>query len=473
MKHQIFTTEALVDEMLNAINYKYNILNKKVIDSACGNGEILTKIVQRYIEDAKARCLESSKIKKGIENNIYGFEIDKVYFDECIDRLNSIANEHGLYNINWSIYNKDYLQESTQMKFDFIVGNPPYIKYHDINKEDRELLKSKYITCRQGNFDYYYAFLEKDYLSLKDEGQLIYLIPVNTFKNVFAKTLRNLIKKDVVKILDYRETKLFKNILTTSAIVQIKKNINSDSFKYVEKKQNQMMNINKKTLKDIWYFNDEFNKIQLTHKFGDYFKASMSVATLKNDVYILKKFIESENYIICDNYKLEKDILREAVSPRSMRSQEYSFIIFPYKVIDGSIELLSENYIKKEYPNTFKYLLNNKETLSTRKISSSSKWYEYGRNQAISNMNKRKLMLSTIITNKVNVYDIKEKTVVYSGICVYSISDIDLSVAKNILQSIEFFEYIKLIGVNTSGSSYRISAKDINNFPLNKSLEEY
>ena len=51
--------------------------------------------------------------------------------------------------------------------------------------------------------------------------------------------------------------------------------------------------------------------------------------------------------------------------------------------------------------------------------------------------------MSFIVTNKVNVYEIDENTIPYSGIYVIPKSNLDLSVAKEILESEEFLDYVK------------------------------
>ena len=67
-----------------------------------------------------------------------------------------------------------------------------------------------------------------------------------------------------------------------------------------------------------------------------------------------------------------------------------------------------------------------------------------------------------------NVYEIDENTIPYSGIYIIPKSNLDLSIAKDILESEEFFDYIKKIGIHVSGTSLRITANDIKNFDISK-----
>ena len=91
-------------------------------------------------------------------------------------------------------------------------------------------------------------------------------------------------------------------------------------------------------------------------------------------------------------------------------------------------------------------------------------WYEYGRSQALKDMNKQKLLLSIIVTNKVKVYKVSKNEIPYSGIYIIPKSNLTLEQAKEILESSDFYEYIRDVGINVSGESYRITSKDINNY---------
>ena len=85
-------------------------------------------------------------------------------------------------------------------------------------------------------------------------------------------------------------------------------------------------------------------------------------------------------------------------------------------------------------------------------------------------MNKPKLLVSTVVTNEVNVYEVSSRAVPYAGIYIISDNGYDLEIARRILKSSSFLQYIKGIGTPASGKSLRITANDINNFKF--SMEE-
>lgn len=157
--------------------------------------EIYYFLVERYILSSINEDYTLDEIKMGLENDIYAVEIDPNYYEKCLKKLEDLSGKFGIKEVDWNIINEDSLKLSWDMKFDYIIGNPPYIKYHDINKTEREFLRNKYKSCTKGNFDYYYAFLEEDLSNLDENGKMVYLIPSNMFKNVHADILRNMIKK--------------------------------------------------------------------------------------------------------------------------------------------------------------------------------------------------------------------------------------------------------------------------------------
>ena len=132
------------------------------MENSCGDGQILQEVVRRYIEDFIKNGMTKSKIEKGLSEDIYAIEYDKLQYEKCKKNLNTILNEYKLKKINWkNIENKDALLHIDYSKFDDVVGNPSYIKYKLLSLEDREYIREKFETCKKGKFDYCYAFIER------------------------------------------------------------------------------------------------------------------------------------------------------------------------------------------------------------------------------------------------------------------------------------------------------------------------
>ena len=62
-------------------------------------------------------------------------------FKKCLENLDSLACEYGIHDVKWKIYNKDYLKEMNNKNLDFIIGNPPYISYADLDLVNESIYK--------------------------------------------------------------------------------------------------------------------------------------------------------------------------------------------------------------------------------------------------------------------------------------------------------------------------------------------
>lgn len=469
---QVFTPTENVKELLDWCNYRENLYGKKIMENSCGDGHILQEIVKRYIEDCVKNKFSKRKIRDGLNNDIYAIEYDSEQYDKCKNNLNIILRQYNIANIKWNnIMNGDTLKSSNVQKFDFVVGNPPYIKYKSLSIEDRDYIKNEFKTCKSGKFDYCYAFIEKSIDSLKDNGIMAYLIPSSVFKNVFAEELRNYIKPHILKIYDYTSIKLFtketvdQDRLTSSSVMLLKKNSNEDNIEYIDIAKNNILTIPKSNLEGKWIFRENVLDENKKNKFSDYFYASNTIATLYNKAYIISDYTEIGKYICTkDGYEIEKEILRDTISPKNFNKNKREKIIFPYYYEKGELKRYTQEIFEQRFPKACKYLKRYNSFLEKRKSDKSAKWFEYGRSQALKNNNKKKLLLSTVITKEVKTKILPKNNIPYSGIYIIPIKDKTLEEADKILKSKSFFSYVEGKGINASGKSLRITSKDINEF---------
>lgn len=465
-KCQEFSPEDAVDLLLAHAGYQNNLCEKKVLENSFGDGNILVGVITKYIKQGKEKGLSAAQINAGLSKNIYGYEIDESLYHSCIIRLNKLAVEAGIGIVDWrNLLLGDYLSADCKCKFDFIIGNPPYIDYRSIDALLRDSLKERFISCKEGKFDFCYPFIEKSIADLADGGRMAMLIPTNIYKNKFARNLRNIIKDGLISITTFPSKKLFKpSVLTSSSILVYEKGTKKDSFLYSDDTNGISYRMNSSDLSDEkWIFSSKVPIIgNAATKFGDWFSVSMVVATLYN-----KAFIVTEGIAKTEN--LEEELIRPAMSPHSMKYSMCEQIIFPY-LYDETEKLvrISENDFPVRYPNVTRHLLKFEDKLKNRKSDRNTHWFEYGRSQAITHMNQKKLVISTIISGSVKVYKVDKTTIPYAGIMIaQKTDDHNLEEAEKILTSKLFLEYAKLVGVPVNNGSLRLSSKDVSNFAVN------
>ncbi len=457
-KCQKFTPSALVDTMLNLVNYNADLMGKTILENSFGSGNIIKAIVVRYIESAIAAGIDPLSISAGLAQDIYGIELDKILYDNCIAELNTILKSYGIPAVKWNLFNDNALSMKLNVSFDYIIGNPPYISYKEMDENSRKTLKKDFESCAIGKFDYCYAFIESGIIHLNETGKLVQLIPNNIYKNVFAKKLRELLIDHVSTVLDYPDQKLFDKALTSVSIFLYDKENLSENIHYENITEGTKRSLCRHSLGDKWMFTVPDKSTRKMLRFGDIFHASITIATLYNKAFIV------DDACVCEE-NLEQDILRDAVSPKTLRYKKKKKIIFPYFYDDNGLCRYSEENFEKLFPNTAKHLEQFSKELDARNSDEKASWFEYGRSQALVHLNKEKLLISTIITNAVEVYEVDANTIPFSGIYItvknpeYSLND-----AIEILKSEQFLQYVQNIGINISGKSLRVTCKDINNY---------
>lgn len=458
---QIFTPEKIVKFMLKNTEFCKNPIDTKILENSAGDGNFLVKIVDFVIPKLIDAGFKNKRIVLYLENNIHAFEVSEIHYKKCIRNLNKVAKKHNIKNVNWHVLQEDFLKYDFHCKYDLIIGNPPYIQYRNLDPDDRNYIKEKFTSCKKGKPDYYYAFIEKSIELLRKKGELVYLVPSNIFKNRFGDKIRDLMYDYVETIIDFQFLKLFdkgkRN--TVSSIIKLVKRNDINTINYIDYTSKNKKVIYKNTLESKWSFED-FTFDVNTHRFGDYFNVNYATATLCNEAYVINHSELPEKVL---NRHLNKH-LRKAASPRNRFLNRQEYIVFPYTYMNGEFTVDKE-FEKNEY--LIKHLHAFDEKLKKRKSDKNNLWFQYGRSQALHTVNKHKLLISTVITDTVKVYELDNYTVAYSGIVITKKNvenEESLEFAKKVLEDNSFIEYVKIKGLKTGVNSIRITATDIKNY---------
>lgn len=173
----------------------------RILDPAVGTGELLVAL---------------SKTSNADKISLHGWDIDKAMLEACQE------NNPQVIVRNRSIF--DVIAEEDLNSFDKIIGNPPYfqISKKDINNHDGfnlETLKSA------GRINIYGLFFEYCLKLLKDQGELILLVPPSMNNGAyFADIRRYILANSYIKEIEVlRENNLFANAITSAQIVHLVK----------------------------------------------------------------------------------------------------------------------------------------------------------------------------------------------------------------------------------------------------------
>ena len=160
-------------------------------------------------------------------------------------------------------------------------------------------------------------------------------------------------------------------------------------------------------------------------------------------------------------------LVRDAASTKSLKKRRDK-IIFPYQIVEGKrVDYTEKEFIKK-FPKATDYFKQFKEALRNRKADENTKWFQYGRSQAITKVEGEKIIIPMVITKKVHAYRAGREAIPYAGYFIKckAGSELTLEDAKSVLESRNFYEYVEICGTPTTPTSYRISVDDIKDYMI-------
>lgn len=458
---QIFTPENIVNDILDSVGYfGKDILKKHIIDNSCGDGAFLKEIVKRYIKESKKANLTDNEIKIHLEKYIHGIEIEQDAYLSCINNLDEIANKEFPNKVCWDVINEDALKvDKYDNKMDYVVGNPPYVRIHNLKELYNDVKNLNF--SKNGMTDLYIVFYEIGFNMLNYSGKLSYITPSSFYTSVAGAELRKYIlkNKNLYKIIELGHYQPF-NVTTYTTIVCFDKSKNYDKINYCKYSENgevdfvSEISYNNLIIGDKIYLNKDGNTD--LSKILNYTAESKRVvvknafATLNDKFFISDKFDFDESVI---------DVIKASTG-------KWRRCIFPY---DEKGKLVSFESLKSD--KLKEYLIKNKELLSERSLDKNSKWYAFGRSQAINDVYKDKIAINTIVkdVNSIKLNFVKSGKGVYSGL--YIITEVAFEIIEKLIKSEEFINYISLIGKFKNGGCYTFSSKELENY-LNYKLEE-
>lgn len=193
MKGFVPTPAPIVDLMVDKLFADSQLTaNATLLDPGCGEGEFIAGVI-RWCENH--RCAFP---------RIVGIEADPVRASVAAAKFTQFA---GI-----EIRNADFLLPFED-RFDYVIGNPPYVPITDLSVIERDAYRSAYSTA-QGRFDLYLLFFEQSLRLLKPEGRLVFITPEKFLYVDTARPLRELLLRRHVDELDFLDEQTFGDLVT-------------------------------------------------------------------------------------------------------------------------------------------------------------------------------------------------------------------------------------------------------------------
>lgn len=369
---QYFTPEIVADFMINLADID---VTSKILEPSAGEG-IFLKLLQ----------------EQGY-NKIKAYEIDKELGNqfECI------------------IY-ESFVTANIKDKFDIVIGNPPYIRWKNLENQLKEELVSNRLWNKYFNSlcDYLYIFILKSIELLEENGQLIFICPEYWMNTTHSISLRNYMVDNgyFESIYHFNETPIFNNA-TVSVIVfkYIKSNDKTKPINVVKYYKNKVLTKDiLNSLKDDKYIDQDIKRFSVPQ----FTKNKRWLLTNEEETKKIQKFEESCSTQIINNqdlfnqtlqktyptigdvcnigngmvsgldkaFQLNGQILNEKEKSKTLQVLKAKDLTpFHYKTITKYIfvnDVKNELQLKTEFPAFYKKLALQKDKLEKR--------YQYNRN---------------------------------------------------------------------------------------------
>jgi len=162
---------------------------------------------------------------------IYGYEVDEV----IAETSSQIFDGDERLQIELS----DYLFSDWNSKFDGIICNPPYFKFHDYDNLRMIAEVKRHVNLKISGFTNLYAlFLIKSVMQLKDQGRLAYIVPSEFLNTGYGEAIKSFLISSgmlrLVAVINY-QANVFDDALTTACII-LCANDGRDGVTFVEVK---------------------------------------------------------------------------------------------------------------------------------------------------------------------------------------------------------------------------------------------
>lgn len=496
---EFYTPTEIIDYILTAVGYTYShdIETNDLLDPACGSGGFLVRATRRLISRYLMKFGKAEKpelrdprkwkeivdrlspdeakiILDAVQKHIYGLDINPFachiaemnMLFQVIDLYQKAREKHKDYKLGrFKVYRTDSLEKPAQKqitdytystfleeqekideiknkKFDFVVGNPPYVRVQMLDEKTKEYLINTYASAT-GIFDLYVLFIERGFSWLKHKGRFGYITSNKFMQSAYGKGIRKFVVQNctIDSIIDFGDTGVFKdatnyplifigmnealknNQLTFVRVISSNGNVIDEIFQNFNKKlyrsdHLEIFEVKQSELTEsAWSFSNPFvikilNKIEkLSNNFyiKDFARPHRCLYTGLNEAFIVDETTIAQE-------RLENKLIKAVIGGKDVRrwmiNWKKNFIIYPYQKSGDELKPIS----LEEYPNIKRHLERFKEKLMARWFISEMKreereqrWFEYADPRNVEQFENTKIITPDISTNNRFALDFDKK----------------------------------------------------------------
>ena len=220
---QFFTSKETACFMAELYNIPENLSKIRILDAGAGSGILSCALLERLERTASVQTIELTCYEN--DDNILGLLRENLHMYQTNSKKNIRINiiTDNYITSQYLDFNHMLGGNPEPKKYDFVIGNPPYMKI----PKDAPEAKAMPEVC-YGAPNLYFIFAAMGLFNLDNEGQMVYIIPRSWTSGAYFKRFRQyfLTEGKLEHIhLFVRRNKVFdkEDILQETIIIKVEK----------------------------------------------------------------------------------------------------------------------------------------------------------------------------------------------------------------------------------------------------------
>ena len=194
----IFTRREVANFILDLCGYKVgkSLYERSLLEPSFGAGDFLIPAVERLLIDWQTNALslparELCRCIRGVELHAASVEQTRAALFDLLAQHNIDAVDASALVTSW-LRQGDFLMVELDQEFDYVIGNPPYVRPERVPDALMREYRDRYSTMFD-RADIYVGFFERSLQVLAPNGKLGFICADRWMKNRYGEPLRKLI----------------------------------------------------------------------------------------------------------------------------------------------------------------------------------------------------------------------------------------------------------------------------------------
>lgn len=195
----VFTRREVVDFILDLVGYTEDqpLFRKRLLEPSFGGGDFLLPVIERLLSSWRSAGSNGSALNE-LSDAIRAVELHHDTFRHTYAAVIALLKREGMTEQTATVLAGRWLSQGDFLliplggEFDFVVGNPPYVRQELIPAPLLAEYRSRYQTMYD-RADIYIPFIERSLAFLSDGGSLGFICADRWMKNRYGGPLRSFV----------------------------------------------------------------------------------------------------------------------------------------------------------------------------------------------------------------------------------------------------------------------------------------